>query len=941
MKRLSKTLGASAVAAAVLGLSSPVQANDVAVHLFEWTWNEIANECETFLGPKGYNAVQISPPNEHVNAPNDPKNAAWWVRYQPVSFVNFTSRSGTEAELRDMIQRCNAVGVEIIADAVINHMANYPAGSGVGSGGSVWNSNNADYPDMDGWGTDFHTCFNDIEWGDKESVWNCQLSGMPDINTGNPSTQDKLVAYLNKLKDMGVMGFRIDAAKSIRPSELNTILDKAGKPWAFLEVIDNGDAVGLSDYNWMDYMLTEFGYATKMREVFVGGQLSWLETFGDSWMSISSDKAWVFITNHDRERGHGGGGTIHYDEPNGAQNLASVFMLAHPFGTPKIHTSFEFHHDGDAGRPSGTVDCDSSEWVCQHRWGNIANMVNFRNQAGNAPVANWWDNGNNQIAFSRGDRGFVVINNQGDSLTRTFSTGLAEGRYCDVLSHANECDGNIIDVNAQGQASITVGGYAAAAIHVGFMEPNGEKPTAVITGAPTQVAVGTTVTLDASSSTDPDGVIESYLWNTGATTASITETLSVEGLQTFSVTVTDNDGLTDTAEVKIQVGDTPPVCNLASLNFRGTANGWTNTAMSCVADNTWEATVEFDGQAEQRFKLDVHGDWTVNYGDNNADGTLEQTGDDIFTDVAGTYIVRVDDSTMTYELELVDGIDEAPVAVINPTEVTVNVGDSVVFSATGSTDDKGIAGYDWSTGDSADSATVTFNQLGTELVSVTVIDTAGQTDTATATVTVVDPGVFESNLPSLNFRGTPNGWTASAMTLVADYTWQIQVNFDGQQDQRFKLDVFGDWSQNYGDNNADGTLEQTGGDIFTDVTGDYLITVNDADMTYSIVPVDCAPDCQNFTSNFDTLFFRGTPNGWVATAMNLVADNTWQLTIDFDGQQDQRFKIDVHGDWSYNFGDNNDDGVLDQTGADIYTNVTGTLVLTVNDADMTYSLSTQ
>lgn len=38
----------------------------VIVHLFEWRWPDIANECEAYLGPKGFCAVQVSPPNEHI-----------------------------------------------------------------------------------------------------------------------------------------------------------------------------------------------------------------------------------------------------------------------------------------------------------------------------------------------------------------------------------------------------------------------------------------------------------------------------------------------------------------------------------------------------------------------------------------------------------------------------------------------------------------------------------------------------------------------------------------------------------------------------------------------------------------------------------------------------------------------------------------------------------
>lgn len=52
--------------------------------------------------------AQISPPNEHIvlDSPWRP----WWQRYQPTGY-NLCSRSGSENELRDMITRCNNVGV--------------------------------------------------------------------------------------------------------------------------------------------------------------------------------------------------------------------------------------------------------------------------------------------------------------------------------------------------------------------------------------------------------------------------------------------------------------------------------------------------------------------------------------------------------------------------------------------------------------------------------------------------------------------------------------------------------------------------------------------------------------------------------------------------------------------------------------------------------------
>ena len=108
--------------------NGPVEASQapggVFVHLFEWRWPDIAAECEDFLGPAGYSAVQVSPPQEHVKGPQ------WWTRYQPVSY-KIESRGGTRAGFAEMVQRCKAAGVEIYVDAIINHMSAVGAGTGV------------------------------------------------------------------------------------------------------------------------------------------------------------------------------------------------------------------------------------------------------------------------------------------------------------------------------------------------------------------------------------------------------------------------------------------------------------------------------------------------------------------------------------------------------------------------------------------------------------------------------------------------------------------------------------------------------------------------------------------------------------------------------------------------------------------------------------------
>jgi hypothetical protein len=91
-------------------------------------------------------------------------------------------------------------------------------------------------------------------------------------------------------------------------------------------------------------------------------------------------------------------------------------------------------------------------------------------------------------------------------------------------------------------------------------------------------------------------------------------------------------------------------------------------------------------------------------------------------------------------------------------------------------------------------------------------------------------------------------------------------------------------------------------------------------------------------SGFDSFYFRGTPNGWCTTEMGLVADDTWQVVVDFDGTPKQRFKLDVTGDWSHHYGDDGADGTLERDGDFIYTDVKGPYVITLDSRNMTYSM---
>ncbi|MEQ2235074.1 hypothetical protein ILYODFUR_037926 [Ilyodon furcidens] len=194
---------------------------------------------------------------------------------------------------------------------------------------------------------------------------------------------------------------------------------------------------------------------------------------------MPNGNALVFIDNHDNQRGHGAGGAsiITFWDPR-LHKMAVAYMLAHPYGQARIMSSYRWNRNivngvdqndwigppsnGDGSTKPVPINADQTcgnGWVCEHRWRQIKNMVIFRNVVNGQPHANWWDNQGNQVAFGRGNRGFIVFNNDDWALDVTLPTGLAAGTYCDVISGQKEgtaCTGKQIQVGSDGRARFTI-----------------------------------------------------------------------------------------------------------------------------------------------------------------------------------------------------------------------------------------------------------------------------------------------------------------------------------------------------------------------------------------------------------------------------------------------------------------------------------------------------
>ena len=440
----------------------------VIVTAFQQNWRSIAKECKETYGPEGVKYVQVSPPEDHI------KGKAWWTSYQPVSY-NLNSKLGTEAEFKNMITACKAAKVGIIVDAVINHTTGAGNKDTVGVGGSKYDAANQSYPDAGYTKDDFHQIDKDIyTYRDAQVVWNYRLVGLLDLDTSKPHVQQILGNYFAKLLKMGVAGFRVDAVKHIAPNEMKAIKKAASeasgiKPeniWWMQETI--GDSNGAKENQPDKYVGTgevdEFEYSYRLRNYF-SGSIDNLKHITDGL--IPNKSAAIFVTNWDTERDNATSVLTYKDGK--LYELANAFMLAYPYGTPNVYSGYKFS-ERDEGAPGATetsvpdASCGKdSKWQCTQRWTSIRGMIGFYNAVKDTKVTKWQDDESNNIAFSRGNKGFFAINNDDKQNDVKYNTDLPDGEYCNVYA-SKICDKTV--TVSGGKVETTIPAHSAVALHI-------------------------------------------------------------------------------------------------------------------------------------------------------------------------------------------------------------------------------------------------------------------------------------------------------------------------------------------------------------------------------------------------------------------------------------------------------------------------------------------
>ena len=343
-------------------------------------------------------------------------------------------------------------------------------------------------------------------------------------------------------------------------------------------------------------------------------------------------------------------------------------------------------------------------------------------------------------------------------------------------------------------------------------------PTAAASG-PSDGEMGTAETLDASGSVDPDGSIVSYDWtlvsSPGSHTLSTTdydtvtpevtiETGSAEGDYTWEVEVTDDDGLTDTAQHTIswEEPNTAPTASATGPTSVTEQLGWTyqddgssDPEDGSNLDYLWYVSPPGSASYFVGSGSGFGYSWTVT----NATASVT----DIVFDQPGSWDVQL-------EVTDQDGADDSdnisvtvneatPTADLTVSDASPDEGDTITLDASGSTGNETPLSYsytatvepttNYSLTDNGDTATVDLNaddSAGDYTFEVTVTDSDGDSDTDTVNVSV--NAVAEASISGATTvtEGVAETYDASGSQdedsgdSISSYSWSVTSSPNGQ-----------------------------------------------------------------------------------------------------------------------------------------------------------------
>ncbi len=408
---------------------------NVILHAFDWRYQDVAQRAKE-IRQLGYGSVLVSPPMCSLTTS---KGTPWWQRYQPRDYRIIDNQLGNTHDFRAMVNALAEENVWVYADIVFNHMANeskqrsdlqYPSAAQLATYASdpKWYESLRLFGDLTQplfHEDDFSAPFGIKNWRDTWQVQNGRITGGPD-DPGLPKLRanehviQQQRRLLTALKDIGVKGFRIDAAKHMTLEHIKRVWsdDLIQDMHIFGEIITDGGATEEEYQLFLEPYLKEtrldaydFPLFTTIFQAFsAGGSLKSLINPYCFGQALSCRRAITFVITHDIPNN-----AVFRDQIMEPQSewLAYAYILGRDGGVPLIYTDLN---------TSGILDAQG-----QPRWQNVwndprmAHMIAFHNHTHGEGMRVLEAN-DDILLFARGEKGIVAINKSSRTLQVTVSS---------------------------------------------------------------------------------------------------------------------------------------------------------------------------------------------------------------------------------------------------------------------------------------------------------------------------------------------------------------------------------------------------------------------------------------------------------------------------------------------------------------------------------------
>ncbi len=287
------------------GLLDSVEDGSI-LHAWNWSMEDIFNSMQQ-IASAGYSTIQTSvmqPQKDYLGKQS--WSESWWKLYQPLGFSvakEGENALGSADDLEEVCLEAEKYGIKIIVDVVANHLA--------GDSSTVLSAEVAQYePEI--YDQNLIHTYGGTSDSSVQAVVQGAIGDYVDLQTESDIVQERVLSLLKEYIDLGVSGFRFDAAKHIETPDDGdyasefwpTVLGGAtsyyqevnntnNTPYYYGEILNTVGTGRTFDYYLNNMSITNNSYSTSLLNNIKSGSIaSGNLAITSSWFDSSNSVYW-------------------------------------------------------------------------------------------------------------------------------------------------------------------------------------------------------------------------------------------------------------------------------------------------------------------------------------------------------------------------------------------------------------------------------------------------------------------------------------------------------------------------------------------------------------------------------------------------------------------------------------------------------------------------